>query len=197
MNNYVKIGALMIALTVMSPAFGYKLIAAGSKLTVAKSTLSVVANQDWNRLGSRPGRNAESWTLDGLSLNDLTYYGGILDGSTLFREADKKNEPLPRFSGSMLIPDIAQLFEASYRISNKTSIFSVNSIEPATFAGRPGFHFTYSFVIQNEEIRRNGEVTGAIVGGKLYMISYEAPVIYYFDRHVAAYRALVNSARID
>jgi len=96
----------------------------------------------------------------------------------------------------MLVPDIAQLFEASYRISNKTPIFSIDSIEPASFAGVPGFRFAYSFVVQGEEVRRKGEASGAISGGRLYMISYEAPVIHYFDRHVEAYHAIVKSARL-
>jgi hypothetical protein len=177
------------------PAAAIKLIPAGVPVQVAKSPLTVVPNEDWNRFMVRPGRNGESWTLDGLTLDDLTYYGGIAEGMTLFREADKKDAPLPRFSAKMLIPDVAQMFEASYRISNKTPIFSIDSIEPATFAGLSGFHFSYSFVVQGEDVRRKGDASGAIKDGKLYMISYEAPVIHYFDAHIGAYQAIVKSAR--
>lgn len=189
------LGGLMMTLAAV-PAAAIKLVPAGVPIQVAKSGLTVVPAEDWNRFVIRPGRNAESWTLDGLTLNDVTYYGGIADGATLFREADKKGAPLPKFSATMLIPDIAQLFEASYRISNKTPIFSIDSIEPANFAGVAGFHFAYSFVVQGEEVRRKGEASGAISGGKLYMISYEAPVIHYFDQHLDAYQAIVKSARL-
>jgi hypothetical protein len=185
------------ALALSSPAFaGYKLMRAGVPELVAKSGLTVTPSQDWNKLGGRVGRNAESWTLDGLTLNDITFYGGIEDNRTLFREVDKRDRPLPRFSSNMLLPDVAQLFEASYRVANGTSLMTIDSIEPAPFAGNPGFRFTYNFTIQNEEVKRLGEARGAIVGGRLYMITFEAPAIHYFGRDLAAFRALADSARI-
>jgi hypothetical protein len=44
-------------------------------------------------------------------------------------------------------------------------------------------------------VRRKGAALGTITDGKLYMISYEAPVIHYFDAHIGAYQAIVKSAR--
>lgn len=196
MRKFFMVSAVAIALASSPAQAGYKLMAKGAPVAVAKSGLTVTPSVDWNKLGARPGRNAESWTLDGLSLNDVTFYGGIANDTTLFKEVDKTNRPLPRFSSTMLAPDIAQLFEGSYRIANSTSLMSINSIEPATFAGKPGFRFTYSYTVQNEEVKRNGEATGAIVDGKLWMITYEAPVIHYYDRDVDAYRSLATSAVI-
>lgn len=185
------------ALLVATPAMaGFKLMPAGQSQLIRKSALSVKPGVAWNRLGARLGRNAEAWTLDGHSLNDLIFYTAIPAGQTLFREVDKKNKPLPKFDAKMLAPDVAALFESSYRIAGSTSLFSIDSIEPATFAGKPGFRFTYSFTVQDEEVRRAGEATGAIVNGQLYMITFEAPKIHYFDRNVADYRAVVASAKI-
>lgn len=187
----------MVIGLVGTPALaGYKLVSKGVPVAVAKSTLTVTPSVDWNRLGARPGRNAESWTLDGLTLNDLTFYSGIANDTTLFRDAKKKTAPLPRFSSTMLAPDIAQLFESSYRVSIGTSLMSIDGVEPATFAGKPGFHFTYTFVIQGEEVRRKGEATGAVIGGKLYLITFEAPVIHYFDATRDAAKIVVDSAKI-
>ncbi len=189
--------AVALTALVVAPAqAGFKLMPTGKPQLVGKLGLSVTPPNDWNRLGSKIGRNAESWTLDGLSLNDLTFYGGIEEGRTLFREVDKKNRPLPKFTASMLPTDIVSLFEGSYRVAAGTSLFEIGKVEPATFAGKPGVHFTYSFVQQGEEVRRNGEGTGAIIGGKLYLITFEAPVIHYFDRDVARYRTLVGTARV-
>jgi hypothetical protein len=175
---------------------GFKLIQSGQAQPVGKLGLTVRPPNDWNRLGSKIGRNAESWTLDGLSLNDLSFYAGIEEGRTLFREVDKKNRPLPKFTGSMLPTDIVSLFEGSYRVAAGTSLFEIGKIEPTTFAGKPGVHFTYSFVQQGEEVRRNGEGTGAIIGGKLYLITFEAPMIHYFDRDIGRYHTLVDTARV-
>jgi hypothetical protein len=198
MNRIVRMALTTLACALLSSASfaGYKLMPAGKAAQVGKSTLTVKPSKDWNRLGGRVGRNAESWTLDGLSLNDLTFYGGIADDTTLFREVNKKDTPLPRFSKSMLAPDIAQLFEGSYRLANRTALMTIDAIEPATFAGQQGFRFTYSYTIQDEEVQRKGESQGAIIDGKLYMITFEAPTIHYFDRDVEAYRQIATSAVI-
>lgn len=185
------------ALIMATPAAaGFKLMPAASPVAVGKAGLIVTPSIDWNRLGQRVGRNAEAWTLDGNSLNDLTFYAGIEPGRTLFREVDKKNRPLPKFSASMLPPDIAQMFESSYRVAAGTSLFSIDEVAPARFANADGFRFSYSFTIQGEEVRRKGEATGAIIAGRLYLVAFEAPEIHYFDRDIAAYRALVETARV-
>ena len=190
----ISAAAMMVA---VAPAYaGFKLMPANQPVFVAASGLNVTPAEDWNRLGKRDGANAESWTLDGMSLNDLTFYGGVPHGATLFREVNKTERPLPRFQSSMLLPDIAQLFENSYRIARNTSLFSIDAIEPGSFAGHDGFRFTYSFAVQGEEVKRKGEAVGAIVGQKLYMISYETPVIHYFDRDLEAFRRLAATARI-
>lgn len=187
-----------LALTVVaSPAgAGYKLMPNGREQGVGKAGLVVTPENDWNRLGTKIGRNAEIWTIDGLPLNDLSFYAGIENDKPLFREVDKRDRPLPRFSSRMLPTDIVGLFERSYRVAAGTSLFEVGRVEPVTFAGQPGVRFGYSFVQQDEEVHRQGEATGAIVNGRLYLISFEAPSIYYFERDVVHYRQLTTSARI-
>ena len=183
-------------LAMAGPALAYKLVPAKAPIAVAKSGLTIVPDKPWNRMTARPGRFAETWTLDGIALNDVTFYGGIADSTTLFREVDKADRPLPRFSKTMLAPDIAQLFEASYRVALATPLMSIDSIEPASFAGYDGFSFTYSFTTQGDEIKRKGEARGAIVGDRLYMMTFEAPAIHYYERDLAAFRQLADSARI-
>ncbi len=190
------LGGLALALAAPAQA-GYKLMPAGQSVAVAKSGLTVRPAQPWNKIGARPGRNAETWTLDGIPLNDLTFYGGIANDTALFREVDKRDRPLPRFSSTMLIPDIAQLFEGSYRVAVGTPLMSIDSVEPAQFAGQPGFRFTYSFTVQDEDVKRLGEARGAVIGGKLYLVTFEAPAIHYFENRVAAFRAVADSAVVQ
>lgn len=191
-----SIGAVLAILLATAPALAYKLVARGRPVMVAKSALTVVPAIDWNRADKRPGRHAENWTLDGLPLNELTFYGGIAPGQALFREIDRREKPLPRFARSMLAPDIVRLFESSHRLAASSPLFTVDAVMPAMFAGRPGFRFTYSFVQQGDDVRRTGEATGAVIGGRLYLISFEAPTIHYFARNVGDYRALVATATI-
>jgi hypothetical protein len=188
--------AAAAALLVAAPALAYKLVPHGVRVSVAKSPMTVDPPIDWNRQQVRPGRNAEAWTLDGMPLNEVTFYGGIVNDQALFKEVAKATKPLPRFAATMRAPDVVQLFEASYRVAGGSSLFQVDGVEPATFAGQGGFRFTYTFTLENEEVKRRGEATGAIVGGRLYLITFEAPAIHYFDRDLDKYRALVASARL-
>jgi hypothetical protein len=174
---------------------GNSLISPGERKKVAKSDLWITPAREWNKLDERPGRHAETWTLDGDALNDVTFYGGIEPGKSLFTEVDKRNRPLPRVSATMLVTDIPVLFESSYRIALGTSLMTIDSVEPADFAGRKGVRFTYSFVKQDEEVHRKGEAHAAMIKGALYMITYEAPTLHYFDKSLAAFRQLADSAR--
>ncbi len=195
MKLIIMVFALLLGM--ISPALAqYKLIPQNQPVIINKSALQVTPGTAWNKLYQRAGKRAETWTLDGTALNDVTFFTGIPDGKPLITDSDKRDRPLPRFSATMLAPDIAQFFEQTYRIALGTPRMSVDSIEPATFAGATGFRFTYSFALQGEEVRRKGEATGAVVGGLLYLISYEAPALHYFKRDVAAYRAIVASAQV-
>lgn len=190
MKSLMLVSALLLAGPV---AAGIVLKAAGTPVAVARSAILVTPDKAWNKVG-RPGRLSESWTLDGLALNDLTFYGGIVDGKTLFKEVDKVNRPLPKFSKTMLAPDIAQLFESSYRIALNTPLMTIETIEPAPFAGAQGFRFTYSFSA-TDEVKRKGEARGAIIGDKLFMVTFEAPRIHYYDRDLGSFQKIAESAR--
>ncbi len=193
----MKFFLLFFLALITTPAFAqYKLIPENRAVIVNKSALQVTPSTAWNKLYQRAGKRAETWTLDGSALNDVTFFTGIPDGKTLVTDSNKTERPLPRFSATMLPPDIAQLFEGTYRIALGTPVMKIDSTEPATFAGYPGFRFTYSFALQGEEVRRKGEATGAVIGGLLYLISFEAPVIHYFKRDLPAYRAIVASAKV-
>jgi len=196
MKQAVLALAALIFLGISMPVIaGNSLISAGERKKVAKSDLSITPTSEWNRLGERPGRRAETWTLDGEALNDVTFYGGIEPNKTLFAEVDKRSQPLPRVSATMLITDIPSLFESSYRIAFATPLMTIDNVTPAIFAGHKGVKFTYSFVRQGEDVHRRGEARAAMIGGALYMITYEAPTLHYFDKSVAAFRQLADSAR--
>jgi hypothetical protein len=171
------------------------LISPGPRAKIAKSSFRAEPNSEWNRLSARPGANTEIWTLDGDKLNKVTFYGGIAEGQPLFREINKKEKPLPRVSGTMLITDIPVLVENSYRIQLNTVQMAIDSMEPATVGGHKGVRFTYSFMRADDEVRRKGEAIGAIAGKKLYLVTYEAPEIHYFDRDVEKFRQLASTVK--
>lgn len=174
-------------------AHAHKLRARGAAVTVADTPLTVVPSRDWNRLDVRLGKNTEHWTLDGEQLNDVTFFAGIAAGSPLVKERSKKREPLPKFSASTLLVEVPELLETTWRTFKHSGSFQVTTIEPEPFLGREGVRFTYQFVDQ-DELPRQGEARAAIVAGKLYMISFEAPRLHYFAAGIADFRSLADGA---
>jgi hypothetical protein len=187
--------AVLIAALLSPAAMAHKLRAQGVAVTIADSPLTVTPGRDWNRLDGNIGKRTESWTLDGGQLNDLTFFAGIEPGKPLVRERSKKREPLPRFGASTLLVEIPELFEATYRSAKQIADFRVTDVQPIRFLGQEGVMFAFEYV-DGDELTRKGEAQAAIVGGRLYMISFDAPRLHYFTRTVEDYRKIVASARL-
>jgi len=188
---------LVLAVVALPPsvATAHKLRAQGVAVTIADSPLTVTPRRDWNRLDGNIGKHTETWTLDGGQLNDLTFFAGIEPGKPLVRERRKKREPLPKFGSTTLLAELPELFEATYRDYKQIADFRMVDIQPATFLGQQGVVFAYEYVDQ-DELTRKGEAHAAIIGGRLYMVSFDAPRLHYFDRGIQDFRRIVESARL-
>ncbi len=165
----------------------------GKSVAVTKSTMAVTPTPDWNRWSARPSDKGELWTRDGINLNELSFFAHIGNGETLYRNRNQSDSPLPKFKSGMLPTDLVDLFEASNRIVLKTPLFTIDSIEPAKLAGHDGVRFAYHYVVEGDQINRKGEGVAANVGGRLYLVNFVAPEIYYYDRDIANFRAMVSS----
>ena len=188
--------ALALAvLMAASAAQAHKLRPASMPVTVADSTLTVTPPSDWNRLDVNFGKNTETWSTDGLQLNDITFFAGITDGRPLLRERSKKRDPLPKFTSTTLLVEVPELLENTYRTSNKSGSFKVLSIEPQPFLGREGVSFAYEFV-DADSLTRKGEARAVIIDGRLYMMTFEAPRLSYFSKGIGDFRAMAASARL-
>ena len=177
-------------------AANWTVMAHGQPVAVAKSSLTVTPRSDWNRWSVRPSSKGEIWTLDGVALNELDFFAAVAPGEPLFKERNKKDQPLPKFNASMTAPDIVQMFEASNRILLKTSLFEIDKVEPTKLLGHDGVLFRYHYVVQDEEVRRNGEARAAVIDGKLYLINFAAPAIYYYDSGIGEAESMMESARL-
>ena len=95
----------------------------------------------------------------------------------------------------MLFTDIPSILESTYRIQLHTVQMSIDSQEPTTVSGQKGIKFTYSFVRDDDEVERKGEAVGAFVSDRLYIVSYEAPAIHFFDKDVDKFRQIVTTVK--
>jgi len=198
----LKLVSMLLSLALMldiafSPAFaGWKVIEGGEKVSVAKEKLSVTPKQDWNRSSRRPSAYGELWTLDGFSLNELSFFAAVPSGKTIYYNLNSSEQPLPKFKSAMLLTDLAELFESSNRIALKTSLFEVGKLEPARLGENDAVRFRYEYAVQGDELKRKGEAVAAIIKGKLYLINFVAPAIHYFDRDIKKVRALIDTIEI-
>jgi hypothetical protein len=188
--------AFVAAFAISSPALaGWTLISGNKTVVVTKGkTMKITPKGDWNKFSYRPTKRSEMWTRDGFQLNELYFLSGTMPGEPLFKQRDKKDEPLPKFKADMLATDLVDLYEGSARIILKSSKFQVLKVEPMKFGGHDGVRFQYTYSVGEEPLTRRGEVVMANVAGKLSMMSYAAPEIEYFDRDLAEFRDMVSKA---
>lgn len=178
-----------------TPVFaGWKLMEQGETVTVAKGSLSVTPGEDWNRWSVRPIKTSEIWTLDGTTLNEVYFVSDLANGQTLYRDANKKEAPLPKFSSSMDLTEIPEFVESSTRLSLNSSVFNMLSVEPAQLAGYPAVRFTYEYAVEGSALKRKGLGVGTIVGGKLQLVTFVAPETYFFERDLPKVEKLIASA---
>ena len=166
--------------------------------TVAR-TMRVTPTVRWNRVPRQVTdiSREENWTLHGLTLDALTFVGGLENGRPLVRWQRRSDiRQVPNFRADMTPPEIASMIESFYRIRAGSLSFNMTGLQPRTFLGEPGFQFDYEHVGGNE-LNRQGRVVGAIVGQRLYMILFDAPRSHYFPAIIPEVERIIDSARFD
>lgn len=195
MKRLVMLFALLFALSASPAAAQWRLVEAGKPREVVNGALVVTPPGDWNRATQRPTRRTEIWTKDGTTLGELDFWLGVKPGEPLFKEQSKKKAPLPKFDPNMLPTDLVEFFEDTARTVLGGSLFETTNVVPATLGGHPGVEFEFTYT-GGDEVARRGLVRGAIVGGKLYLVNWDAPRLHYYEQHVAEVRAIMDSAKL-
>ena len=199
MNWFMKCVAALALITMLAatPAEArWRLVEAGDTRKVARSDLRVTAPEDWNRETRRPTSRSEVWTQEGLGLTELMFYANIRDGETLFKRNQRKRNPLPEFDKDMLLTDLVEWYEDTANVTLGGSLFQIEEVKPAKLGAYDGVHFRYSYT-GGDNVARLGEARAAIVNERLYLITFEAPRVHYFDRYIAGVRAMMDSARFE
>lgn len=178
-----------------SAAHANSLIAPGDHKGVAKSSIATKSSGEWNKLSRTDGPGVEIWTRDGDNLNKVAFFGGIASGMPIYKERNKKESPLPKVSASMLLPDIPALLEATYRSQYQVNRISIDSQDIVTVDGKQAIRFAYTYVRSDDEVERKGEAIGSLVKGKLYMVTYEAPAIFFFDKDLQDFRKIAETLK--
>lgn len=146
--------------------------------TTVRERMEVDAVGDWNRYTPPGSRHREIWTRHGMPLDVLVFFTGVADGDPL-NDAAARNDKLPRFRASMTPEDVVALTENL--IAGNGGHFELQTLEPHTVAGRPGFGFDFHCTQRGEEIERAGSARGVIADERLWLMIYAAPRGRYVD----------------
>lgn len=184
---------LLLAVPTTAGANAYR--EKGKSAEVVDASVVVTPSRDWNRLDIRPGKRAETWTLDGELLNDVTFYVGVQPGEPLVKERSKKHDPLPKLTPNLLLAEVPELLERTYRTYKHIGTFTLTDTKEDNFLGRSGIHFTYDYLDQ-DQLPRKGEARAVLVNRALYMVTFDAPRLNYFDKAITDYRALADAAAL-
>lgn len=186
--------AVAAALLQASPALaGWKLIPARQPADL--TGMQVTPQSDWNQASGRPGKQGRAWTHDGFGLNGLEFFAAVPSGQPLYRERSKKGNPMPKFESTMLLPELADFFERSFRVQSQLSDFTVVESAPTMFGGHQGLRVRYRYTLPNDELVRLGEVRLAVANKKLYVANYFAPELHYFPAGLVEANAIMDGAR--
>lgn len=157
--------------------------------------LQVVLEGPWNHINVPGLGPAEIWTMEGISVDELKLYPGLKDGTVIHgTQQAGPNAKNFRFASSMKPDEIVALFEGS--LTRDGSKFQLVRLEPAQFAGHPGFRFEYVLTRKIDNVVLNGLGYGAVAKGELFAIVYSAPRLTFFARHRDRVEQIARSATL-
>lgn len=184
--------AMALALAAQPAQAGWTRMETTKPADIGKGAMTVKPDTEWNRWSRRPSNKGEVWTKDGLYLNQLSFFGKIANGETIYKDRKKKDRPLPAFKSDMLLPDVAELFQSNFSIEHDITQFEVTEIVPAKLGGVDGLKLTYDYALPGERLQRRGEARMVIHKGQLYIVNFAAPKLHYFDHDIAEVRGMMD-----
>ena len=170
------------------------------RVEVGDGGMTVVAPRPWNERRRSilfdDVREVEDWTLNGPILDGISFVTGLKSGRYLIRQRKSADQQVPKFRDDMTPPEIAAMLESLYRVRGGAVEFRTLSLQPRPFLGAAnGFQLDYEH-LDNDELWRKGRVVGAVIGGRLYLVMYDAARSHYYNAALPDFEAIVASAQI-
>ena len=175
---------------------GYSLIRA-KEVRVGNDSVAVTSPREWNRQSTSlfdDISTVEDWTQNGPYLDTISFVTGMKDGKAVVRQRSRDDRQVPKFRSNMTAPEIAAMIESLFRVRGGTVDFKTLALAPRPFLGANGFQYDFEH-LDGDEVRRKGRAVGAVIGGRLYLILFDAARSHYYGASLADYEAIVASAR--
>lgn len=187
-----RLAALGLALLLAACAAPVTRVEVG-EATVGKR-LAVKVDAAWNQFGGGLTNGVPTWTMEGITIDALSFYTDIKDGQTFGPSNTPKGRQPVIFKASMQPADIVAMFQSLQ--TQDGSSFQLDKLEPAEFLGGQGFRFEYSTVRKVDEVPLKGVAYGRVRDGELFLVSYSAPRLVFFPRYQPRVEALIKSVSL-
>ena len=166
---------------------------------VGNGSLTVIPPRPWNRQRRfflfDSVRWVEDWTLNGPYLDGITFVSGLPGGEYLVRQRMSEDRQVPKFRSNMTALEVTAMLESAFRVRGGAVEFQTLSLQPRQFLGYPGFQFDFEH-LDGDEVRRKGRAVGAVIGGRLYLMLYDATRSHYYANALPDFEAMASNARI-
>lgn len=160
-----------------------------------RNVMTVRVDDVWNRFERGVSDDTTVWTQEGITVDALQFYVALKDGDLIAPTPTGVQGVKPLvFKSSMRPEEVAALFESLH--TRDGSRFELVRIAPETFVGTTGFRFDYVVTRKIDDVKLRGFAYGATVQGKLYLIGYSAPQLYFYEKYRAKAEAIAQSAVI-
>jgi hypothetical protein len=156
--------------------------------------LVVTLEGPWNHVQVPALRPAQTWTMEGLPVDQLRVYAGIKDGEAIDSGGAGSSAKRIDFRASMQPDDIVGMFDGM--LTRDGSTFKLDKLEPWSFGGEKGFRFEFTFTRKVDGVVNSGVGYGAVSKGELFALLYAAPRLGFFARHKDKVEQIARSARV-
>jgi hypothetical protein len=168
---------------------------------VVNDRLAVRLPAAWNKVSDPWDVDPfDTWTQEGVPLDQLRLWGGIASGMPLMTRApnvsrapDARDRRVPTFRSGMTHEEIVRLFEQFYANAGTVRI---TRVEPDRFAGQPGVRFEFTLARRFDDVVLQGVGWAAAREDALYAATFVAPRLSFFARLRPMAEAVVKTARI-
>lgn len=156
--------------------------------------LAVNIEGAWNQLQAPGLGPAQTWTREGLTVDQLLLYSGIKNGELVHAPSHGGKAKDFAFRAGMMPDEIVAMFEGM--LTRDGSSFKLTRLEPSPFGGLKGFRFDYVLTRKVDNVVLSGMGWGVVSKGELFAIVYMAPRLVFFSRHAAQVEKIALSAKV-
>lgn len=184
----------VVLVAVLAGCGSVRKVESGTVSVGERLTLHIEGN--WNHLDFPGIRPAQLWTMEGVTVDELLIYAGIVDGQAMHPQpgANVKKQNVV-FRSNMPLEEVVSMFESL--LTRDQSAFKLTKVAPYPFAGKKGIRFEYERIRKTDSVVQNGIGFGAIDKGELFAMIYQAPRLTFFPRHKARVESIAKSVAVN